>query len=264
MQSNRLMTATTESCRLAEGADPSVLADIYNDGIDIAIWKRDLSASIADTVAGLVSCNPSFRLSVAVTPDNACDTLTEALSRYESAGPNARGTPGDDSAGTYNSSVAVDPALPTGAMSTGARSTSARPTSAMLSEDIAELVDMFCLLFDVKSAGVRLGVLESAMCPKFHVDRIPCRLLTTYQGVATEWLPHELVDRSKLGHGSNGLPDHESGLFDCPDAIQQLNQGDVAILKGDLWEGNEGNGLVHRSPDTDCGHRLLLTMDLIN
>ena len=254
MQSNLLMTATTESCRLAEGADPSVLADIYNDGIDIAIWKRDLSASIADTVAGLVSCNPSFRLSVAVTPDSARDTLTEALSRYESAGPNARGTPGDDSAGTYNSSVAVDPALPTGA----------RSTSAMLSEDIAELVDMFCLLFDVKSAGVRLGVLESAMCPKFHVDRIPCRLLTTYQGVATEWLPHELVDRSKLGHGSNGLPDHESGLFDCPDAIQQLNQGDVAILKGDLWEGNEGNGLVHRSPDTDCGHRLLLTMDLIN
>lgn len=243
------VTETNGYRRLAEGADPSVLADIYNDGIDIAIWKRDLSAPIADTVAGLISCNPSFRLSTAVTPDSVRDTLKEALSRYEPARPNAAEAPGDDLIVSCNHALAVDSSL---------------PEVSLLSEDIAELVDMFCLLFEVKSAGVRLGVLETAMCPRFHVDRIPCRLLTTYQGVATEWLPHELVDRSKLGHGSNGLSDHESGLFDQPDAIQQLNQGDVAILKGDLWEGNEGNGLVHRSPGMDCGRRLLLTMDLIN
>ncbi len=133
-----------------------------------------------------------------------------------------------------------------------------------LCEDIAELVGMFCMLFDLKRAGVRLGVLDNAMCPKFHVDKITCRLITTYQGVATEWLPHELVDRSRLGHGSGGVADHKSGLFEHPVDIRQLNRGDVAIFKGDFREGSGGKGLVHRSPRMESSRRLLLTLDLMS
>ena len=121
---------------------------------------------------------------------------------------------------------------------------------------------MFCCLFDLKRAGLRLTALDKAMCPRFHVDRVPGRLVTTYQGVATEWLPHEQVDRSKLGEGNNGLTDIHSGLFENEQDIQQLNHGDVAILKGELWEGNENAGLVHRSPAlTTDERRLLLTLD---
>lgn len=134
---------------------------------------------------------------------------------------------------------------------------------APLSESIAELVDMFCYLFDLKRAGLRLTALDKAMCPKFHVDRVSCRLVTTFQGGATEWLPHKVVDRSKLGHGSKGVPDEESGLFRNSGDIQQLNTGDVALLKGELWEDNEGAGLVHRSPSLMTGEqRLLLTLDI--
>ncbi|MNJ05207.1 hypothetical protein D3C73_1663800 [compost metagenome] len=44
------------------------------------------------------------------------------------------------------------------------------------------------------------------------------------------------------------------------DNIQRLQAGDVAVLKGEKWQGNEGAGLVHRSPS---GHqrRLLLSLD---
>lgn len=106
---------------------------------------------------------------------------------------------------------------------------------------------------------------NSAMCPKFLVDRIPCRLVTTYHGAATEWLPNEVVDRSKLGHGSDGKPDHESGLFGSSDDIKQLAIGDVALLKGDFWQGNEGKCLVHRSPGgVKDSRRLFLTMDFVN
>lgn len=133
----------------------------------------------------------------------------------------------------------------------------------LLSEDIAELVDMFCCLFELDRAGLRLTALERAMCPRFHVDRVPCRLVTTYQGVATQWLSHSLVDRSKLGRGSEGKPDEESGLFQSANDIRQLNQGSVALYKGELWEGNEGAGLVHRSPAVLPGERrLLLTLDI--
>lgn len=143
-------------------------------------------------------------------------------------------------------------------------------TSAVrrLSDDITLLVDMFCCLFDLKEAGLRLTALDRAMCPRFHFDRIPCRLVTTYQGIATEWLPHQLVDRSKLGAGNQGKSDEQSGLFDSSDDIRQLSEGDVALLKGEFWHDNEGAGLVHRSPVQPEGllneRRLLLTLDFIN
>ena len=131
-----------------------------------------------------------------------------------------------------------------------------------LYENIAELVAMFCCLFELKRVGLRLTALDRAMCPKFHVDNVPCRLITTYQGAATEWLAHQSVNRNKLGRGSNGKPDHESGLYQHQRDIRQLNCGDVGLLKGELWEGNENAGLVHRSPALTGGERrLLLTLD---
>ncbi|WP_257476369.1 DUF1826 domain-containing protein [Aliarcobacter butzleri] len=133
-----------------------------------------------------------------------------------------------------------------------------------VSEDIALLVDMFCYLFELKQVGMRLKVLDKAMCPKFHVDKVPCRLVTTYQGTATEWLPHELVDQTKLGWGCNGLADCESGLYKSESDIQQLNCGDVALIKGTLWEDNENAGLVHRSPELITNEkRLILTLDFM-
>lgn len=131
-----------------------------------------------------------------------------------------------------------------------------------LSENIAELVDMFCCLFELKRTGLRLATLDRAMCPKFHADKVPCRLVTTFQGIATEWLPHQAVNREKLGLGSKGKPDNQSGLYEDQHDIQQLKCGDVALLKGELWEGNENAGLVHRSPALPEGQRrLLLTLD---
>jgi len=129
-----------------------------------------------------------------------------------------------------------------------------------LAKDISQLVEMFCCLFEQERVGLRLTVLNHAMCPRFHVDRVPCRLVTTYQGPATQWLPNAEADRSKLGHGNGGLPNKESGLYTHSNVAQQINAGDVALLKGELWEGNEGAGLIHRSPSTEQA-RLLLTLD---
>lgn len=139
------------------------------------------------------------------------------------------------------------------------------PSTSALAEDIARLVDMFCCLFDLQRAGLRLTSLDHAMCPRFHVDQVPCRLVTTYQGMATQWLAHHAVNRSKLGAGNQGKPDEQSGLFDQSSDIQQLTQGDVALLKGERWEGNENAGLVHRSPLVRSGqNRLLMTLDFMN
>ena len=130
--------------------------------------------------------------------------------------------------------------------------------------DISQLVDMYCCLFDLKRAGLRLTALDRAMCPRFHVDKVPCRLVSTYLGQATQWLPHHRVNRSKLGTGNQGKADEQSGLFQQTADIEQLHHGDVALLKGELWQGNEGAGLVHRSPHLEGNERrLLLTLDFI-
>ena len=134
--------------------------------------------------------------------------------------------------------------------------------SLNLIDDISELAYMFCDLFKIDRAWIRLDSIDTPMCPRFHADKVKCRLVTTYVGPATEWLPHHLVDRSKLGHGNNGLPDHESGLFSDINSIEQLETGHVALLKGEGWDGNQGAGLVHRSPHAKNRYkRLYMTID---
>lgn len=131
-----------------------------------------------------------------------------------------------------------------------------------LCEDITYLATMYCDLFALKRVGLRLTVLSRAMCPKFHVDRVPCRLITTYQGPATEWLRNDAVDRSRLLMINKEDLLNQSGLYNGLTDINQINCGDVALLKGERWEGNEDAGLIHRSPAVKNGeHRLLLTFD---
>ncbi len=200
------------------GEDAAVLADIFNESINIATWQRALAPGLRAAVESLVASRPTLVVSMSVSPDTVFEHIRESL-----------GTAHD----------------------------------CPLSKDVAELVDMFCYLLGIKRAGLRLAVLDKAMCPKFHVDRVPCRLITTYKGTGTEWLKHESVNRSKLGRGSHGKPDHESGLYQSPTDIEKLGCGDVALMKGELWENNEGAGLVHRSPAVDDGiPRLLLSLDV--
>ena len=130
-----------------------------------------------------------------------------------------------------------------------------------LRADMAWLIDAFSYLFDLRDVGLRMAVLDSAMCPKFHVDKVPCRLITTYTGATTEWLPHDRVNRRFLGPNVPTIVGSEPGICESDD-IEILETGAVALLKGESWEGNEGCGLVHRSPSIAGGpKRLLLTID---
>ncbi len=166
----------------AENAD--VLADIYNQNINIAIWRRTLTRDLKSATERLLESEHVFRISTSLTPDETVGGLFKTLGMTKEA--------------------------------------------KLISDDVGEIVTMFCYLFDLSRVGLRLTTLERAMCPKFHVDRVPCRLVMTYGGTATEWLPHETVDRMKLGTGSNGKTDEESGLYR---AARMFNNLTLAILR---------------------------------
>lgn len=129
--------------------------------------------------------------------------------------------------------------------------------------DIAYLIDVFSDLFELEAIGLRLGLLDKAMCPRFHVDRVPCRLVCTYGGIGTEWLEEAYVNRAKLGRHANGLKDEESGAILDSEAIEKMPAFAIGLLKGSAWEGNEQHGAIHRSPTltAQAPRRLLLTLD---
>ena len=120
--------------------------------------------------------------------------------------------------------------------------------------DVAWLVQAFACLLDARRVGLRLRSLAKPMCPRFHVDHVPLRLNSTYAGVASEWLPEAVMDRCRLGDPAAEPQDEV--------LIEQAAAGHVLLAKGEKWVGNEGQGLIHRSPAPPPGERrLLLTLD---
>ena len=52
---------------------------------------------------------------------------------------------------------------------------------------------------DVQEVDIRVSHLRASMCPRFHVDMVPTRLITTLTEPGTEWIPQKYVR-----HDANG------------------------------------------------------------
>jgi hypothetical protein len=207
--------------RLASANEPNILTDIYDDSVNLALWKRNLSSEIKADVTRFVNTAGHLDRSAFIRVEHIEDDIRDEL-KHTSLG------------------------------------------DAFIN-NISELVDMFCTLFDLDQVGFRIRLLDLPMCPRFHIDRVPCRLVTTFSGQGTQWLDTNNLDRSKLGHGSEGLDDSESGLYTTDADIKGMTAGDVALLKGSAWIGNEETAIVHRSPPYICGEkRLLMTLDFLS
>lgn len=194
------------------GDSPDVLAEALRDGVNLAVWERQLPAAVAAFVDAVRVTDGLVAEALSVELDDTTDTLDLAglLAQY---------------AGLAGHAAFV--------------------------ADVAWLVRAFACLLDARRVGIRLRLLDKAMCPRFHVDRVPLRLVTTYAGPATHWLVEGA--RNTLGSPA-GEPRAEW--------IRSLAAGDVALLKGERWEGNEHGAIIHRSPPVADGtRRLLLTLD---
>ena len=199
--------------RQTRGDTPLALSDILEDGVNLALWQRQLPLHIAEFGALLVALNEPL-----------AESLVIELNR-EDAEPNLRGL-----ASSYRDLEGYEGFI----------------------ADVSWLVSAFACLLGAKRIGVRLRLLDKAMCPRFHVDHVPVRLITTYAGIGSQWLREGAMDRRKLSQ-----PDAEPSQ-----RIEQIQCGEVALLKGTKWHGNEDHGLIHRSPALKADERrLILTLD---
>ncbi|WP_310190629.1 DUF1826 domain-containing protein [Pseudomonas hunanensis] len=195
--------------RQVSGESPQVLTEILQEGVNLAVWQRRLPAQVEDFSTVLAS------LGQLLSDERIIDVDEDAPVELPGLLAEAADLHG------YEAFVA----------------------------DVCWLVAAFTCLVGARRIGLRLRVLDGAMCPRFHVDKVTLRLLTTFAGVGSEWLREAECDRADL---QRMKPD--------VDKIQRLSTGDVAILKGERW--TEGAGVIHRSPMTAAGERrLLLSLD---
>ena len=197
------------------GKTPEVMTKILDESVNLAIWERQLPVHIVDFGALLLSLDEQLADAIVIEIPN------------EKSQPNLR-----ELASRFNDLEGY----------------------AGFIADVSWLVSAYACLLGAKRIGLRLRALDKAMCPRFHVDHVPVRLITTYAGIGSQWLEEGVMERRQLGQ-SQAEPTRGA-------LIQQINAGEVALLKGEKWQGNEGAGLIHRSPALAPGERrLILTLD---
>ena len=120
------------------------------------------------------------------------------------------------------------------------------PTGAecdWLQADILSMSLMVADLLDAQYVRMRLGVVTTNACRKFHVDALSARLVCTYRGSGTQY-----------GIARDG---------EDPTRVFSVQAGAPILLRGELWPERPASGLVHRSPPIEgTGEtRLVLVLD---
>lgn len=105
-----------------------------------------------------------------------------------------------------------------------------------LVNDVNFLELMFAQLTGAQRLCLRLDVIEDDACRNFHVDNVRYRLVTTYRGPGTQWLPP---------HAPVTPP---QGAPISSDEIRQLERGWVAVMRGSRDATADNPGVLHRSP----------------
>lgn len=198
------------------GRLPEVLARIRDPHRGLAVWERRLQASVTSWVAG--GFRPtSGRCAFTLDAPEACaETMEAALADCLVPGPGC----------------------------------------VQWRRDVQSLITLVWRISpQTAPLRVRIDRVEDDGCRLFHVDRTALRLVCTYAGLGTQWLPEGAFDRAGLGCGCN---DHVRNWS----ALREIGTGHVAVMKGERYPGHAGRGFVHRSPPASRAQpRVLLAID---
>lgn len=126
----------------------------------------------------------------------------------------------------------------------------------------SDWIDYYATLFDARQVGLRLSDIRRPMCPRFHVDSVPCRMIAPLAGVGTEWIAADEVDRHLLEHRAADVPNPAGAPILAGGSIRQLAPGSIGFFKGCMDDWGVSPGVTHRSPPQDAP-RLLLTLDRV-
>ena len=116
----------------------------------------------------------------------------------------------------------------------------------LLIDDIAALSAIFSSIMASRYLRVRLEVIRTNACFRFHIDAVTARLICTYRGRSTQY--------------GNSIMGSE------PEEIHNVPVGSPIIMRGTLWRSGVKPDLLHRSPQIEGTgvSRLVLILDPID
>ena len=112
----------------------------------------------------------------------------------------------------------------------------ADPFCSLWISDMAQVSELCCVTMGSESVDFCLSTGRG--CRRYHIDHVPMRLLVTYAGKGTEWIPDEAADRNAF---ANGAPNED--IIKDPSKLQFMDNWDISIFRGGQ------KGLLHRTPD---------------
>lgn len=136
------------------------------------------------------------------------------------------------------------------------------PLRAPWLRELRALADLFVRAADPRTIHALFGAVRDHRCPKFHVDAYRARLVCTFAGPTTEWIPGELVDWGAAEGGFCATIEAANlAIARDPSNVRRAANGDALVMKGRTWPGIDGRGAMHRSPPLAPGEsRLVLIL----
>ena len=132
--------------------------------------------------------------------------------------------------------------------------------ASLLLGHIELMLDMFSTLFEPEEIGIRILACNEARSPDFHRPKNIVRMVSTLGGTGEQWVSPEHIKFMPL------KPRQLSPAIQQPDQkyIHELQNGDIALMKGTQWQEHEDSAITCASPlFLSQENKLCIYIDLI-
>ena len=117
-------------------------------------------------------------------------------------------------------------------------------------KDMSEI----CILYSdiIKKNSLNFSLKTSRGCKRYHIDNVPLRLLVTYYGKGTEWLPKDACDYSAYYNGESN-----EKIVKIKNKSKFIKPWSIAVFKGQKFKGST-EAILHRTPNEALNKKSLL------
>jgi hypothetical protein len=111
-----------------------------------------------------------------------------------------------------------------------------------------------CILYSdiIKKNSLSFSLKTSRGCKRYHIDNVPLRLLVTYYGKGTEWLPRDACNYSAYYNGESN-----EKIIKIKNRSKFIKPWSIAVFKGQKSKGST-EAILHRTPNEALNKKSLL------
>jgi hypothetical protein len=124
-------------------------------------------------------------------------------------------------------------------------------------KDMSEI----CILYSdiINKNSLNFSLKTSRGCKRYHIDNVPVRLLVTYYGKGTEWLPRDACNYSAYYNGESN-----EKIIKIKNRSKFIKSWSIAVFKGQKFkEGTKA--ILHRTPNEALNNKsLLMCLDSVS